>query len=155
MKQIVTDQLPCYSGNFVALVLLSIILLVSCPLSAADDVVAVVRKGTPIEIPISRIMLSSIFSMRLTAWPDGTAIRVFVLPDDNQLNSVFCKQILRLFPHQLRISWDRLVYSGTGQAPVVLNSTQEMESRIATTPGAIGYLPKETKDDNVAILLVE
>ena len=155
MKQITNNQLSKRVERCIVSLLLPLVLLTFSPMSAADDVVAVVRKGTPVATPISRIALSSIFSMRLTTWPDGSAIRVFVLPDDNPLNSDFCKQILRLFPHQLRIAWDRLVYSGTGQAPVVLNSTQEMENRIANTPGAIGYLPKETKDENLAVLLVE
>ena len=155
MKQITNNQLSKRVERCIVSLLLPLVLLTFSPMSAADDVVAVVRKGTPVATPISRIALSSIFSMRLTTWPDGSAIRVFVLPDDNPLNSDFCKQILRLFPHQLRTVWDRLVYSGTGQAPVVLNSTQEMENRIANTPGAIGYLPKETKDENLAVLLVE
>ena len=104
---------------------------------------------------MSRYVLSAIFGMRLTTWPDGTAIRVFVLSEENHLNSLFCKQILHIFPHQLRTAWDRLVYSGTGQAPAVLVSEQEMRTRIANTPGAIGYLTKETLDDTVAILPVE
>ncbi len=155
MKQITNNQLSKDTRRCIVSVLLSLTLLSSSSITSADDVVAVVRKGTPVATPISRIALSSIFSMRLTTWPDGSAIRVFVLPDDNQLHSVFSKQILRLFPHQLRIAWDRLVYSGTGQAPVVLNSIDEMATRIANTPGAIGYLPKDTKDDNLAVLNVE
>jgi ABC-type phosphate transport system substrate-binding protein len=155
MKQITNNQLSKRVERCIVSLLLPLVLLTFSPMSAAEDVVAVVRKGTPVATPISRIALSSIFSMRLTTWPDGSAIRVFVLPDDNQLHSIFSKQILRLFPHQLRIAWDRLVYSGTGQAPVVLNSIDEMATRIANTPGAIGYLPKDTKDDNLAVLNVE
>ncbi len=147
--------ISCYTYRFRNMALLSLILLFSGSMMAEENVVAVVHYGTPVTTPISRIRLSSIFSMRLTTWSDGSAIKVFVLPDDNPLNSSFCKQILKLFPHQLRYAWDRLVYSGTGQAPVILSSTQEMENKIANTPGAIGYLPKEKKDDNVAILLVE
>ncbi len=130
-------------------------LLIINNFALAEDVVVAVHKGTIVQTPISRYALSAIFGMRSTTWSDGSAIRVFVLPDDSHLNTLFCKQILHIFPHQLRTAWDRLVYSGTGQSPTVLSSEQEMLVRIASTPGAIGYLPKETHDDNVFILPVE
>ena len=137
------------------LAILALSLLLPRLAMGAEEVVAVVNKGTAVTLPMSRYELSSIFGMRQTSWPDGSMIRVYVLADDNQLNSLFCKQILRVFPHQLRQAWDRLVYSGTGQAPVVLSSSKEMATRIANTPGAVGYLPKDVKDDNIAILPVE
>ena len=121
----------------------------------AEEVVVAVKRGTPNTKPVSRYVLSAIFGMRLTTWPDGSAIRVFVLPDDSHVHATFCKQVLQIFPHQLRNAWDRLVYSGTGQAPEVLSSELEIRSHIVSTPGAIGYLTKENIDDTVAILPVE
>ena len=141
--------------RMLGLAILVLTLLIPLPARGADEVVTVVNKGTHVNLPMSRYELSSIFGMRQTSWPDGSMIRVYVLADDDQLNALFCKQILRVFPHQLRQAWDRLVYSGTGQAPVVLSSPKEMATRIANTPGAVGYLPKDVKDDNIAILPVE
>ena len=155
MKQKKTEQFRCHGGRLIAICMTCMVLLFSNPSVVAGDVVVAVRKGTPNTTPISRYVLSAIFGMRLTTWPDGSAIRVFVLPDDNQVHSLFCKQILQIFPHQLRTAWDRLVYSGTGRAPDVLKSEQEVRNRIANTPGAIGYLTKEALDDTVAILPVE
>jgi hypothetical protein len=155
MKKNNTEQFLGYAGKYLAGLLFYLALLISSPSALAEDVVVAIPKNTPVIAPISRYVLSAIFGMRLTTWPDGTAIRVFVLADENHLNSLFCKQILHIFPHQLRTAWDRLVYSGTGQAPVVLSSELEMRTRIANTPGAIGYLTKETLDDTVAVLPVE
>ena len=155
IKQKLTVKLSGYAGKFTSVFLLSMVLLISVHSAVAEDIVVVIRKGSPAPTPITRYVLSAIFGMRLTTWPDGSAIRVFVLPDDNPIHTLFCKQILHIFPHQLRTAWDRLVYSGTGQAPVVLSSEQEMQTQIANTPGAIGYLTKETLDENIAILPVE
>lgn len=132
-----------------------IVLLFSNTPTLAEEVVVAIKRGTPNTKPVSRYVLSAIFGMRLTTWPDGSAIRVFVLPDDNLVHATFCKQVLQIFPHQLRNAWDRLVYSGTGQAPEVLSSELEIRTHIASTPGAIGYLTKENLDDSVAILPVE
>jgi ABC-type phosphate transport system substrate-binding protein len=129
----------------------------AAPPAGADsnNVVVIIQKGSVPSTPVSRYVLAAIFGMRLTSWPDGTATKVFVLPDDNRVHSQFCKQVLHVFPHQLRTAWDRLVYSGTGQSPEIVGSEKEMKARVAATPGAIGYLTKETLDDSVAILPVE
>ncbi len=104
---------------------------------------------------ISRSTARAIFSMRRQVWPDGAAIRVFVFPDKHKLHKAFAKQLLGVFPHQLRRAWDRKVFSGTGQAPDTVQSEAEMIEMINKTPGAIGYISKDNRDESVQILEVE
>lgn len=89
---------------------------------------------------LSRSSLRAIFAMRLSLWPDGKRIQVFVLPDKSPLHRQFSKSMLGLFPYQLRKTWDKGVYSGTGEAPIQVADPAEMLDKIARTPGAIGYL---------------
>lgn len=103
-------------------------------------------------INLSRNLLRSVFSMRLRTWQNGTPIQVFVLPDDAPLHSTFAKKKLNVFPYQLRSAWDRLVYSGTGQAPLVVHSEEEMRTKVATTPGSIGYLSEDKVDSSVQVV---
>lgn len=98
------------------------------------------------QVPDDRRTLRAIFSMRLRQWPDGEPVTVFVLPTTHPVHVDFCKEVLGVFPHQLQRAWDRLVYSGTGQAPVEVNSLDEMQQRVRETPGAIGYLEKESNE---------
>ncbi|MCP5435010.1 MAG: hypothetical protein H6957_06045 [Chromatiaceae bacterium] len=95
-----------------------------------------------------------IFSMQLGQWPDGGPVRVYVLPDDSPVHRTFAKDLLSLYPRQLRRVWDRQLYSGTGQAPEPVGDPVEMRQRVANTPGAIGYLPSEMIDDTVQVLSV-
>lgn len=104
---------------------------------------------------LSKNALRAIFGMRLRTWPDGTPIRVFVLDEHSQMHAKFAKKSLGIFPHQLRRAWDRLVFSGTGQAPFEVSTAKEMRASIATTPGAIGYLPKEMVNENVRVVEVK
>ena len=99
--------------------------------------------------------LRAIFGMRMQTWSDGTRVRVFVLPDDAPLHQRFSKGMLNVFPYQLRSAWDRLVFSGIGQAPVKVNSIEEMLVKVTGTPGSIGYLWKANVDGNVDVLQVE
>ena len=149
------EQIKHCTWKIVATCLSIIFLTFYSPSIYAEDVVVVVNKETHTTSPISRHVLSAIFGMRLTTWSDGMAIKVYVLPDENHIHSLFCKQVLHIFPHQLRSAWDRLVYSGTGQSPDVLSSESDMRARLKNTPGSIGYLTKETLDDSLTILPVE
>ncbi len=101
---------------------------------------------------LSRNELRAIFAMRRRVWPDGTPIRVFVLPDNHPLHLLFCKNVLRVYPYQLRRLWDRNVFSGTGPAPVEVATLREMHDRIGKVAGAIGYLTSEWIDAQVKTL---
>ena len=85
---------------------------------------------------------------------DKEPITVFVFKDDNPNHINFAKRVLSIFPHQLRRAWDRLVYSGTGQAPITVDSTEAMLQAVASTTGAIGYIQKHKVDNSVRIVEV-
>jgi ABC-type phosphate transport system substrate-binding protein len=108
------------------------------PLSVVE---VIVNPGVQHEsLSVGRLRV--IFSMRVTRWADSQPIHVFVLPGDHPLHQRFVKNVLKLFPHQLQSAWDRMVYSGTGVAPTIVASVEEMRAKIASTPGAIGYIDK-------------
>ncbi len=127
----------------------SLILITSLWLAWPAAAVQLVVNPSVAETALTPAKVRAIFNMRLLSWPDGTPIRVFVLKDRDPLHREFTKQVLQVFPHQLRRSWDRRVYSGVGQAPQQVDDVDEMWSRLAGTKGAIGYLPEDRIDDNV------
>lgn len=131
------------------------ILICIATMASVTHAQEVVVHPTVLQEQISRNTLRAIFSKRLQNWPEGTAITVFVLGDRSPLHIAFCKQILNVFPYQLRRAWDRLVYSGTGQSPLEVNTEEDMRKRIANTPGAIGYLPTIGQDDELKVLPVQ
>jgi hypothetical protein len=115
-------------------------LLASCAIAAYAARLEIESSG--VSVPpgyFSRERLREIFYARVTRWPDGLPIHVFVLPDRHPLHSRFAKEILGVYPYQLRAAWDRMTYSGTGVAPTVVDSVEEMRARLKETPGAIGY----------------
>lgn len=103
---------------------------------------------------VSRPLARLIFGAKVTRWEDGGAIRVFVLPDDSPLHQEMSKGILDLYPYQLRAAWDRVIYTGIGQAPVQVANESEMRKQVASVPGAIGYIGRVQKNDKVRALLV-
>jgi len=119
-----------------------------------DAVYVVVNSANP-QTTISQTGLAAIFNMRLRHWSDESPITVYVLQDEDPLHKTFCKQKLHVFPHQIRKGWNRLVFSGTGQAPVLIETKEEMLKRISDTPGAVGYLSGKDLTADVKILDIE
>lgn len=101
---------------------------------------------------LSTAQLQAIFSMRTRTWPNGAPVRVLVLPDNNKLHHAFVAKWLNLLPFQLRRAWDRLVFSGIGRAPETVQTEQEMLTRVAATPGSIGYLSQGLVDASIYVV---
>lgn len=116
--------------------------LVCSPASAAQSILINPSVNIDNDL-ITRKTLRAIFSMRLTRWPDGTPITVFILDPESELHIQFCKNELGIFPYQLQRAWDRLVFSGTGQAPLEVQSVEEMRLRVLQIKGAIGYIQED------------
>jgi ABC-type phosphate transport system substrate-binding protein len=107
----------------------------------AAELSVTIYTGTKVTVKkLTREQLRDIFFARQTKWPDGTSVRAFVLPDQHPLHIRFAKETLGVYPYQLRSAWDRMVYSGTGVPPTVVESVKDLRRRIEETPGAIGYI---------------
>ena len=120
--------------------------------SIAQGDQALIAHPTVMKRDLSLNTARLMFSMQMPQWSDGVPVRVFVLPDDHQRHRDFAKNLLNLYPRQLRRVWDRQLYSGTGQPPETVSSEAEMRHKVAATPGAIGYLSSEEIDDSVQVL---
>ncbi len=118
---------------------LSLLIALSLPLAPEAICADIIVNSSNQHSFLSRKELLNIYTMRQRYWPDGTAITVYILTDP-QAHKEFCTQRLKIFPHQLRSRWDRLVYSGTGKAPIEVHSETEMISRIKQHHGSIGYV---------------
>jgi ABC-type phosphate transport system substrate-binding protein len=138
------------------LLLIAISLLWMNPGLAAESqgaIVVITNKDVQ-EKSITIGALRSIFGMRLKSWSNDEPVRVFVFSDYHPLHIEFSKKVLGVFPHQLRSSWDRLVFSGTGQAPSYIRNEAEMLNFVENTPGAIGYITRSHEHGQVKELPV-
>ncbi|EWH03365.1 hypothetical protein [Halomonas sp. BC04] len=137
------------------LLLLAVLVMLAPATSAEQRQVALIAHTEVNTRTLTRDNMRAIFAMRQRTWPDGQAVRVFVLPNNHTVHGRFTKERLAVYPHQLQLAWDRMVFSGTGQAPSRVSSQSEMLERIATTPGALGYLEREYLDDRVQVISME
>lgn len=139
----------------ILLIALLLGMLSAIGVTRADGHYEVVTHASVTTRSLSSNSLRAIFGMRQQTWPDGTSIKVFVLADDEPLHNSFCKEKLGAFPYQMRQAWDRLVFSGTGQAPIKVSSSEEMLSKVTNTPGAIGYLEKIKISERINVIQIK
>jgi hypothetical protein len=116
-----------------------------CPFAAATEVV--VNKS--VSAYYSKADIRAIFIMQKRQWPNNRQIKVYTLPDNSQIHKDFAINILNMLPYQIRKIWDRMTFSGTGVAPIELESEQDMIDKIATTPDSIGYLKSRPDNDSI------
>ena len=138
--------------------LISLLLSVNVVADNKSDIIAVAEnvivnaENSNNELTLNQVR--AIFSLRARKWPDGSRITVFVLKDNNPTHIDFLQNTLKILPHQLRRHWDRYIYSGIGQGPVVVNSQQEMIDMVDKIPGAIGYIAEGVPHEQVITLRV-
>jgi len=103
---------------------------------------------------LTTAQLRRIYSMRQTQWPNQQPIVVYVLPSKQQLHRVFSKKILHMFPYQLDRIWNKLTYSGVGNAPIVVNNADALINAVKHTVGAIGYAEDNVDKDQLHIITI-
>lgn len=108
--------------------------------AGGSDAVKIITSPDRGDVPLDRRFIRAVFTMRTRTWPDGTPVKVFVLPDESDAHQRFCNELLGIYPYSLRNGWDRAVFTGTGLAPRTMDSLEEMEKTVRQTPGAIGYV---------------
>lgn len=122
------------------------------PLEGAPTVDVIVSPSLA-SMKLDRSLLRAVFTMRVREWPDGSPVRVFVLPDHNPLSDQFYRERLGMYSYVLRRAWDRMVFTGTGFAPTIVQTEREMIERVRSTPGAIGYVRKRELSESDARVL--
>ena len=110
------------------------------PDAIAGELAVKLSGSFPQHSDFSQNQLRDIFFVRQTVWPGGQAIRAFVFPDKHALHIRFAKEFLGVNPIDLRSAWNRMIFSGAGIPPTVVESAEEMRFKIKQTPGGIGYL---------------
>ena len=114
------------------------------------QVAVIVNKSTPVS-KISEGSLLQIYILKNTKWSDGTNIIVF--NNKEQSSSQKLCDFIGMDIISLRKLWMKLQLSGERKAPETIDDDAEMVKKVASTPGAIGYIKASTiKNDNLKVI---
>lgn len=105
------------------------------------------------DVPVNSIdtrSLSDIYMLTRTLWIDNTPIRVFALKKGFSSTEKFYSH-LGLTVLTLNKQWLRIQLTGEGRAPTLVTE-DEIVQKVATTPGAIGFVDVSRVTERVKVL---
>jgi ABC-type phosphate transport system substrate-binding protein len=114
--------------------------------------VAVIANKSVSESSINTGKLGDIYSLRLKTWGSGSAIIPVTLKSDNEDVQKFFSAIGKSNMEMKKL-WMKLQLTGEGQPPVGFGSEDEVLSKVASTPGAIGFISADKVNGSVKVLL--
>jgi hypothetical protein len=95
-------------------------------------------KGSPSELKLNQ--LQSVLKGEKQRWPDGTKVVIALMKTNTPVGTSTSKKLFNMSSDQLNKYWLALVFQGKADAPMFFNSTNELETFVAQTPGAIGVI---------------
>ncbi len=127
------------------------IIFLCVPAISSADVAIIANKSTP---RLEKEYISRIYSAKIKVMPNGKKVSPMDLPDGDKDRSVFYRHMSNKNEVQMRAYWSRLVFTGAGDPPVVVDDSEEVLSYIREHENAIGYVNTKYVDGSVKVLMV-
>ena len=136
--------------KFLRLLLILLSLAAACP--AWADIVVV----TPVQSGVERLSqdeVTDIFLGRYRKLPSGLSAVPIDQPASGGLKAEFYRQLVNKGLAEINAYWARLFFSGKTSPPLQANSSAEVLTLLANTPGAIAYVDRKQVDGRFKIVL--
>jgi len=126
--------------------LIRILALAMLMAGAVAEETLIVNNGLGIT-SIDEDSFRNIYLGKKTEWDDGTRVVVVVLKEGASHDHLLSR--LNKSASQFLTGWKKLVFTGKGTMPELVDSQEALVSTVAKTPGAIGYVDKEKLREGV------
>jgi len=114
--------------------------------------VAVIANKSVSDASISSSKVESVYMLKDKTWSDGKGVTLFTLKSDNGTVEKFFSSFGKSSSDMKKL-WMKAQLTGEGMAPEALGSEDEFVNKVASTPGAIGYVDAKKVNGNVKVLL--
>lgn len=128
-----------------------IVVLVS---NSIAGMIIIVNRDNPV-VNISSAQLKQIYNGNLKLWDNGKKIVPVDLSETNPVAINFAKTILGVDIETKRKAWINKLFAGEGTPPRQEKDEASIVSFVASEPGAIGYVKKESANSSVKVITVD
>jgi hypothetical protein len=133
-----------------------IILTIFCLLAGAKfslaQVAIIAHKAVP-DDTLSQAQLLDFYSGEIKSWSNKVRVVVFDLKPAGEAKEAFYK-LLGKTSSRMKSIWLKKLLMGEGDPPEALASEEEVLKRVASTPGAIGFVSKAKATPEVRIIVI-
>jgi ABC-type phosphate transport system substrate-binding protein len=102
---------------------------------------------------IDQSRLLDIYTLNSQQWDDGYRIRVMDFKGNKPIKIAFYNY-MGIKPSEMQKIWLRKQFSGKAIPPTTFNSEEDILDKVASTPGAIGYISADKVNEDVKVLMV-
>ncbi len=121
---------------------------------AAAEVVIVVSPQNP-TTTLSRSEVSNIFLGKINRFPNGQPAVPIDQPESSQPRKDFYRDVSNKQPADIKAYWSRMIFTGRGQPPMVVEGDEQVKKSLTGRPDGIGYIDRAAVDDSVKVLAVQ
>lgn len=118
----------------------------------AAEVAVIAHRSVPVA-EISPSELLDVYTGDIKEWSNGEQIIVTDLKPKNDVKTAFYDFIGKT-SSRMKSIWMKNMLSGEGQPPQAFDSEEELLEKVATTPGAIGYIDASLLNNDVITLAI-
>ena len=119
-------------------------------IASAETAVIVSAKNANSVIDADTV--SRIFLGKSKSFPDGSDAIPVDQPEESAIRTEFADKVLGKSASQLKAYWSKLVFTGKGEPPKVVESSAKVKALVAENPNLIGYIDAADVDGSVKVV---
>lgn len=96
---------------------------------------------------LDKSTVSRIFLGKAKSFPNGTSVVPIDQAEGSPASAEFNDKVLSRSASQLKAYWSKLVFTGKGTPPEKVEGDAAVIAKVASTPGAIGYISGDASGD--------
>lgn len=106
----------------------------------------------PSVVGLEKQQVEKIFLGKIQRLPDGSKLVPIDQAQGNSTREVFYQALLGKSPDQMSTYWARLLFTGKGKPPKIIDRDEVVKALVAVNPNILAYIDKEAVDSSVQIL---
>ena len=119
---------------------------------AHAEVVVIVSAKSHVN-SLSAEQTARIFLGKVSNFPDGEEAVPIDQPQGRTVRDEFYKKIVHKSASQVAAYWAKVIFTGDGRPPVMLENNAAVRRAVAANPNAIGYIEKTSVNKSVKVIL--
>ena len=120
--------------------------------SARAEVVVIVSAKSPVT-SLTAEQTAKIFLGKTNNFPDDRDAVPIDQAVGSPIRDEFYAKVAHKNPSQLSAYWAKVIFTGDGRPPVMLDNNVAVRKDVASNPNAIGYIDKSAVNKSVRIIL--
>jgi ABC-type phosphate transport system substrate-binding protein len=116
------------------------------------DVVVIVSSRSEIR-SLTAEQIAKIFLGKVNAFPNGVETVPVDQVEGSAIRDEFYSKVVHKSSSQLTAYWAKVIFTGDGHPPAILDGSLVVRKAVAKNPNAIGYVDKSAVDRSVRIIL--